>query len=108
MSWSTNTKTQNRQQSSILLALKPDGHGLTVVGDDAQSIYSFRAATVRNARTLPGIRQAEVNDTTRSMPDESRFSLGQHWNCTVSSIIDTMNVGPPQRTAQFWNLHNYP
>ena len=33
----------NRLQSSILLALKPDGAGLTVVGDDTQSIYSFRA-----------------------------------------------------------------
>jgi DNA helicase-2/ATP-dependent DNA helicase PcrA len=38
----------NRLQSSILLALKPGGAGLTVVGDDAQSIYAFRAATVRN------------------------------------------------------------
>ncbi|MFG1480763.1 ATP-dependent helicase [Xanthobacter sp. V4C-4] len=44
----------NRLQAAILLALKPDGRGLTVVGDDAQSIYSFRAATVRNILDFPG------------------------------------------------------
>jgi DNA helicase-2/ATP-dependent DNA helicase PcrA len=43
----------NRLQAEILLALKPDGRGLAVVGDDAQSIYSFRAATVENILGFP-------------------------------------------------------
>ena len=43
----------NRLQAEIVLALRPRGRGLTVVGDDAQSIYSFRAATMRNILDFP-------------------------------------------------------
>ena len=43
----------NSLQAQIVLRMKPDGRGLAVVGDDAQSIYSFRAATVRNILDFP-------------------------------------------------------
>ena len=43
----------NALQGEIVLALRPHGRGLTVVGDDAQAIYSFRAATVRNILDFP-------------------------------------------------------
>ncbi len=43
----------NTLQAEILKRMKPDGQGVTVVGDDAQSIYGFRAASVRNILEFP-------------------------------------------------------
>ena len=43
----------NALQAAILFGLKPSGEGVTVVGDDAQSIYSFRSARVANIREFP-------------------------------------------------------
>jgi DNA helicase II / ATP-dependent DNA helicase PcrA len=43
----------NALQAEILMRLKPDGRGVTVVGDDAQAIYSFRGATVENILEFP-------------------------------------------------------
>jgi DNA helicase-2/ATP-dependent DNA helicase PcrA len=43
----------NVVQAGILLRMKPTGEGLTVVGDDAQSIYSFRAASIENILRFP-------------------------------------------------------
>jgi DNA helicase II / ATP-dependent DNA helicase PcrA len=70
----------NRLQSSILLALKPGGQGLTVVGDDAQSIYSFRAATVRNILDFPA----------QFSPPASIITLDRNYRST-QTILDAAN-----------------
>ena len=44
----------NVLQAEILKGLRPSGEGLTVIGDHAQAIYSFRAATVENILGFPG------------------------------------------------------
>ena len=43
----------NLLQADIVRSLRHGGRGLTVVGDDAQAIYAFRAATVRNMLDFP-------------------------------------------------------
>jgi DNA helicase II / ATP-dependent DNA helicase PcrA len=57
----------NVLQADIVSRLRPDGTGVTCVGDDAQAIYSFRAATVRNILDFelrfPG---AEIATLTRN------------------------------------------
>jgi len=71
----------NALQASILLALCPAGKGFTVVGDDAQAIYAFRAATVRNILDFP--KQFE--------PAAEVITLEQNYR-SVQPILDAANA----------------
>ncbi|HEY0708453.1 MAG TPA: ATP-dependent helicase, partial [Polyangia bacterium] len=63
----------NRLQAEILQRLKPDGRGVTVVGDDAQAIYSFRAAEVRNILDFP----AQYEPAATVLPLEQNYRSTQ-------------------------------
>ena len=62
----------NALQADILAALCPDGQGLTVVGDDAQAIYGFRAASSGNLgdfpARFPGTTVVRLEQNYRSTP----------------------------------------
>ena len=70
----------NLVQAQILNALKPEGRGLTVVGDDAQSIYSFRAAEVENILGFPD----------QFMPSAQVITLEENYRSS-QPILDTAN-----------------
>ena len=71
----------NSLQASILTGLAPDGQGVTVVGDDAQSIYAFRAATVRNILDFP-----------KQFPDTTIIRLEQNYRSTQPILAATNAV----------------
>ena len=80
----------NRLQSAILMALKPDGRGLAVVGDDAQSIYSFRGATVRNILDFPGQFEQETPDGP--LPIAARVVTLERNYRSTQPILDASNA----------------
>ena len=83
----------NALQADILGAMRPpDGpRNLTAVGDDAQSIYGFRAATVRNILEFP-----------ERFPGAAIVRLERNYRST-QPILDLSNAviaGSPQRHAK--------
>lgn len=71
----------NALQGEILKALRPSGAGVTVVGDDAQSIYAFRAATVENILGFPA----------QYTPEATVVTLEQNYRST-QGVLDAANT----------------
>ena len=71
----------NTLQAEIVMAMKPQGTGVCVVGDDAQAIYSFRAATVENILEFPN----------RFSPAAEIIKLEHNYR-SVQPILDAANM----------------
>nr|WP_298722436.1 ATP-dependent helicase [uncultured Steroidobacter sp.] len=71
----------NTLQAEIVMAMKPHGAGVCVVGDDAQAIYSFRAATIENILEFPA----------RFTPAAEIVKLEHNYR-SVQPILDAANV----------------
>ena len=72
----------NTLQARLLKNMSPDGQGVTAVGDDAQSIYSFRAATVRNILDFP-----EIFPGTTVLPLEQNYRSTQRILNATNQVI---------------------
>ena len=70
----------NLLQARILRGMCRTHRNLTVVGDDAQSIYSFRGATIRNILDFP-----------REFPGTTVVALEENYRST-QPILDTSNL----------------
>jgi DNA helicase-2/ATP-dependent DNA helicase PcrA len=85
----------NALQAEILYQLAPDGKGLTAVGDDAQSIYSFRAATVRNILDFP-----------KHYPDATIVTLEQNYRSTqpiLEATNQVIGLAAERYTKNLWS-----
>ncbi len=78
----------NFAQHLIISQLTKESHNLCVVGDDAQSIYSFRGANIRNILNLKN-----------AYPDLRIFKLEQNYRST-QTIINAANSLIDKNTEQ--------
>ena len=83
----------NTIQAQLLAAMRRHRPNLMVVGDDAQSIYSFRAATIRNILDFP-----------EQFPNTHTVTLEQNYRSTLP-ILDASNaVMSPAKERHTKNL----
>ena len=84
----------NALQSEILKGLRRNGDGVTVVGDDAQAIYSFRAATVDNILGFPDqyVRENGLPASVITLEDNYR---------STERVLDAANALMAEGTRQY-------
>ncbi len=88
----------NRVQVAILQELLTRDSYLTVVGDDAQSIYSFQGSQVENIRDFerdfPGAQSIVLNENYRSSPPVVSYVNAVNATCEGALTKTLVSRGP--------------
>jgi DNA helicase II / ATP-dependent DNA helicase PcrA len=93
----------NVLQAQLLERLRPDGAGLTVVGDDGQAIYSFRAATVENILAFERsfgaavVKLEENYRSTQPVLDAANALLGEGARQYRKRLVSRRSAGEKPR-----------
>ncbi len=85
----------NGIQADILSSLRTKNHNVMVVGDDAQAIYSFRAASVENILEFP-----------KRFPNTTIVKLEQNYRSTTAILAATNRViahSDRRYTKELWS-----
>jgi superfamily I DNA/RNA helicase len=90
--WSTNTRTRTRSRLTSSTLLARDHRNVMVVGDDAQSIYSWRGANFQNILEFP-----------KRYPDAQVFKIELNYR-SVPEILEWRTRRSPQTFKQFGNI----
>jgi len=77
----------NQLQVDIVAGLRPDGAGLTVVGDEAQAIYGFR-----------GCDPSHLHDLTMRYPQATVIKLERNYR-SRQPVLDVANAVRPEGQA---------
>ena len=88
----------NTVQAEILQGMRRSRRNICVVGDDAQSIYSFRAATIRNILDFP-----------KQFPGARVVTLEQNYRSTrpiLAASNAVMDYARERYTKELWSDRN--
>ena len=85
----------NKIQAGILIGMRHLNHNIMVVGDDAQSIYGFRSATIRNMLDFP-----------KQFPGTTIVTLEQNYR-SIQPILDSTNRVIGQAQERYSKEYDY-
>ena len=101
--WSTSTRTPTRMQYELLKLLVGERGRFTAVGDDDQSIYGWRGATIENLKRLPqDYPRLKVIPLEQNYRSTGRILRAANYVIAATRSCSRRSCGASTATASRW------